>query len=203
YTVLQRCIDCVWIFRIDLRTKTVAAVCNEPVRIDNTGSAARLRWPAKTVIILCAAVNVVEGFRVVGGDVVELRYRQILFEVPVLATIVALINTAVTTDEIVIRISRIDPDIVIVDVLVLLAEAAYCATTVIRNHQKDVHYVNAIDVFRIGNDASVVHRTAIEFIAPFPTATAIWRAKDSTTSIGGFHRRIDHVRVDWRDCETN
>ncbi len=92
-----------------------------------------------------------------------------------------------------IGVVRIDPDVVIVDVFVSLAETTQRAAAVVRDHQKHVHDVDAIDVFWIGNDARVVHRRRIKLVAPFPTAAAIARAKDSAAAIGGFDSRIDHV----------
>ena len=117
HAVLQRRIDRVRIFRIDLRSKTVATVGYKPVGVGDAGSAARARRTTKTEVVLRAAVNVVERFRVVGGDVVELRDRKILFEVPVRAAIETLVNSAVATNQIMIGVGRIDPDVVIVDVL--------------------------------------------------------------------------------------
>jgi hypothetical protein len=92
-----------------------------------------------------------------------------------------------------IRIRRVDPDVMIVDVFVFLTQPPHSPATIVRDHQKNIHHVNAIDVFRIRNDASVVHRSGVKLITTFPTAPAIRRAKDSTATIGGFDRRVDHI----------
>src|SRR5262245_55603784 len=78
HTMLQRSINYVWIFRINLRTKTITAVSYKPVRIDNARSATRSRWTTKAEIVLGSTVDVVERLRVVGCNVVELRDWQVL-----------------------------------------------------------------------------------------------------------------------------
>src|SRR5215207_373161 len=193
HAVLKCRIDGVWIFRIYLRTKTIAAICDKPVGVGDTRSTARARWATKAEIILCAAIDVVKRLSVVGGDVVKLRYGKVLFEVPGLTSIETFVNATVATNEIVVRVLWIDPDIVIVYVFISLAEAANSAAAIIRHHQKHVHDVDALDVFRIRDDTGVVHRSRIKFIAPFPTTTAIARAKDSATAISSFDSRIDYV----------
>src|ERR1043165_1044313 len=75
HAVLQRRVYRVWILRIDLRAKTGAALSDKPIAVDDARSAAGARGTTKTVVVLRAAVNVVERFRIVGGDVVELRHR--------------------------------------------------------------------------------------------------------------------------------
>src|ERR1051325_8762546 len=131
HAVLQRRINGIRIFRIDLRTETIAAIGDEPVGIDDARRAASARWTTKAEVVLRAAVDVVERLRVVGGDVVKLRHRKVLFEVPVLAAIVTLVNAAVATDEVMIGVRRLDPDVVIVDVLVLLPKTAQRAAAIV------------------------------------------------------------------------
>ena len=194
--MLQRCIDRVRIFRIDLRTKAVAAVGDKPVGIDNAGSTARARWSTETEVVLGSAVDVVERLGVVGGDVIELRHRQVRLEVPVHAPIETLVDTAVAADEVMIGIVWIDPDVVIIDVLRSLAETAQGAASVVGHHEKDVHHVDAIYLFWIGDDASVVHRGRVKLVAAFPTAAAIARSENTTLAISRFDGGIDDIRID-------
>src|SRR5258705_6977037 len=49
----------------------------------------------------------------------------------------------------------------------------------------------------------VVHCALIKLIAPLPTAATITRAKDTAFAIGGFDSRIDHVRINRRDRQSN
>ena len=92
-----------------------------------------------------------------------------------------------------IRVVRIDPDFMVINVLRFFTETPQRPAPVIRNHQKDVHHINAIDVFRIGDDARVVHRARVEFVASLPASAAIVRAKDATLSIRGFNRGVDYI----------
>ena len=77
----------------------------------------------------------------------------------------------------------IDPDFVIVDVLGSLAQPSQRAATIIGDHQENVHHVDPIDVLRIGDDVRVVHGAGVEFVALFPTAAAVARAKDAAFAI--------------------
>src|SRR5439155_16719349 len=116
-TGLKFSVDCIWIFRIDLRAETVAALSHPPIAVDDARSVARARWSTKREVVLRATEDVVERRRVVSGHVIELRDRQIVLEVPVRAAIPALVNSAVATNQIMICVVRIDPDFVIVYVL--------------------------------------------------------------------------------------
>ena len=87
--------------------------------------------PPKLKVVLRAAVNVVERLRVVGRDVIELRDWQVLFEIPVRAAIVTLINAAVATNQVMIGVGGIDPDFVVVDVLRSFTQTSQRAATVV------------------------------------------------------------------------
>src|SRR5438876_4006719 len=62
----------VWIFRIDLSTKTIAALCHKPISVDDARRVARARGPTESVVVLSAAENVIERRRVVSRNVIEL-----------------------------------------------------------------------------------------------------------------------------------
>src|SRR5581483_2274077 len=87
-------------------------------------NAARARWSAQSVVVLRAAVDVVEGTVFIHGDVVELRNRQVGQEGPVLAAVEALVDAAVATHAIVAWAPRIDPDHVIVHMSPFLSQAS-------------------------------------------------------------------------------
>src|SRR5262245_44280817 len=132
--VLRLGVDRIRIFLIYLRAKTIASVGNKPIGIRDPGSAPCAGWTTKTEVVLRTAINVVERLRVVSRDVVEPCNWKVLFEIPGLAAIKTLINTAVAADEIVIGIVGIDPDVVIIDVLVAFAEPSQRAAAVVRHH---------------------------------------------------------------------
>src|SRR5712675_1708054 len=85
---LQFGINRVWIFRIDLSAKTVAALSDEPIGVDDPGGIARARWTTERVIVLRAAKHIIERRRVVGGDVIKLSDGQIALEKPIRAAVV-------------------------------------------------------------------------------------------------------------------
>src|SRR6185503_5861747 len=99
--------------------------------------------------------------------------------------VVTFIKSAVASDQIVIRIVWIDPDFVIVDVLGSFTEPPQGPAAIVRNHQKHVHHIEAIDVLRIGDNSRVVHGGHVILVAPFPATTAIVRTKDAALAIGG------------------
>ena len=114
---LQLGVNRVRIFRINLGAKSVTTLRNPPVTVDDARRIARARWPAKRKIVLRAAEHVVERHRIVGRHIVKLRNRQVAFEIPVCAAVKTFIDAAVTADEVVIIISRINPNLVVIDVL--------------------------------------------------------------------------------------
>src|SRR6185436_16604254 len=118
-----------------------------PVAVDDAGSAAGSRRAAESEVVLRAPKDVIERRRIVYGHIVKLCDWQVALEMPISCTIVTLINSAVTADEIMIGVVGIDPDFVIVDVLGFFAQTAQCSSAVIGNHQKNVHHIKAIDVF--------------------------------------------------------
>src|SRR5437764_7090797 len=116
-TVLKLSVDGVRIFRIDLRAETVAALCDPPIAVDDARSVACARWAAERKVVLRAREHVVERCRVVSRYIIQLGDRQIILKVPVRSAVPALVNAAVTTNQIMICVVRIDPDFMIVDVL--------------------------------------------------------------------------------------
>jgi hypothetical protein len=85
--------------------EAVAALGDEPVGVGDAVDAARARRAAQREVVLGAAVDVVERRRLVGGDVVELRDRQVVEEAPVGAAVVALVNAAVAADPVEVGVS--------------------------------------------------------------------------------------------------
>src|SRR6185312_2856342 len=103
------------------------------------------------------------------------------------ASVIALINSAITTHKVMIVVVRIDPNVVIVDVLGSFTKSSQRTAAIIGNHQKHIHHIDAIDIFGISNNARVVHCGYVVFIAAFPTPAAVAGAEDATLSIGGFN----------------
>ena len=109
------------VLRIGAALKAVTAGGHEPVGVGDAVLGPRPRRAAEGEVVLRAAIHVIERQRVVDVELVELSDRQIGEELVALAAVEALVQPAVAADEQVIAVVRIDPDDVIVDVLVPLA----------------------------------------------------------------------------------
>src|SRR4029434_5356376 len=109
------------------------------------------------------------------------------------------VNPAIATDQVMFCIVWIDPDVVVIDVFRLLTESAQRSTTIIGDHQENIHHVNSIYVFWVRDDTSVIHRGRVEFIPTLPTTAAIRGTKDSTFPTRSFDGDIDNVWIHWRD----
>ena len=96
--VLERRIDSVRVFRINLAAKAVASIGNEPIGIRYARSAACARRSADTEVVLRAAIDVVKRRGVIGCDIVKLGDGQVLLKLPIRTPVVALVNTAVAAN---------------------------------------------------------------------------------------------------------
>src|SRR5262249_14694314 len=137
FAILQLCIYGIGILGIDDRLEPVAALGNEPVRVGDTRSADCPRGPAETEVILSPAVNIVEGPGVVHGDIVELCHRKVRPEGPGLGPVKALIDSAITTNQIVVGVVGIYPHGVVIDMLALPSQASEGFASVVRDHYPD------------------------------------------------------------------
>ena len=102
-----------------------------------------------------------------------------------------------------IRIGGVDPQRVVVDVLVPLTRRAERATAVVGHHDADVHGVDAIHVVRIGEDLAVVQTDGIVAAHALPRHAAVLRAVEAATLVRGFDDRVDHVRIFWGHGEAD
>ncbi len=201
--VLRLGINRVGIDRVHLRPEAVAARGYEPVRIWNAGEIVRARRPAPGKVVLGPAAHVVERRCVVDGHVVELHRRQIGLELPFLGVVPGFVQAAVGAQQPVLGVLRIDPQRVVVHVMVDFVHAVQRLAAVERLAQKHVHHEDAVDVLRIGHDARVVHRSLIEFVALLPRCALIGRAENSALAVSRFNRRIHHVRILRRNRQPN
>ncbi len=117
----------------------VAADGDEPVLVRDARAVERARRAAQRVVVLGAAVDVVEGLRVVDRHPVELGDRQVLEEALGRAAVEGLVDAAVAADEEVVGVVGVDPQGVVVDVLVLLADPLEGLAAVDGDLQEGVH----------------------------------------------------------------
>src|SRR5436853_2674223 len=168
YSVLQFGVTGIGILRIDMGSEAVPALSDKPIRVYDARGASRTRRTSKAVVVLSAAVYIIERRGVVDGYIIELRYRQVGFEGPVGAAVKAFINASVASSQVIGRVVRIDPQRMIVYVLGFLAETAQGASAVVANHIISIGHIDSVYVLWVGNDLSVIHRRCIEFVAPLP-----------------------------------
>src|SRR5260370_25739579 len=123
--------DRVRILRIGAAVDSLAALRDEAIGIRYAACVLSARRAAKAVVVLRTAVDVVERLRVIHGNVIELRDRQIGFENPVLALVETLVHDAVAAHQIAIVVLGIDPDLVIVHVLAAAGKRRQRAAAVV------------------------------------------------------------------------
>src|SRR5205085_2641852 len=103
---------------IHARVEAIAPMRDEAIAVSNAARIPGPRGTAKAEIVLRAAIYVIEWHCVIHCDVIELRDRQVGLEYPVLSLVEAFINAAVTAHHVTAIVLGIDPDLVIVDMLV-------------------------------------------------------------------------------------
>ena len=69
------------------------------------------------------------------------------------AAVERLVDAAVAADDEMVGVVRVDPRPVIVDVLQMLAYAVKRLAAVVGDLEVDVDGVNAVDIFRVGEDS--------------------------------------------------
>ena len=115
-TILILGVDGVRVFWIDAALETVPAKKNVPVAIGGAVGTHRACRPAQGAVVLRAAVYPVErGVSLFTCDIVKLGDRQIGGVLPIGGPVEALVNAAVTAYQVVVRIARVDPDFVVVN----------------------------------------------------------------------------------------
>src|SRR5258706_13434884 len=91
-----------------MRIKAIPASDSEPVGIGNARRISRLARPAPRTVILQAAIDVI-GLAHVGGNSIELRRRNSVYEFPCVSLIVTDVESAIVYDQKVLAVLRIDP----------------------------------------------------------------------------------------------
>ncbi len=124
---------------VDHRVEPVAEDGHEPVAVANAVNVIGPRGPSLGCVVLSAAIDVVEGSVVVDRDLVKLGDRQVLGVAVGLAAVPGLVQPAITADDQVVGIPRVDPERVIVDVLPPLPQRAKRLAAVLGDLEQGVH----------------------------------------------------------------
>ena len=152
----------------------------------------RPRRAAERAVVLRAAVDVVDRRGVVDFDVVELRDRQVAEELPQSPAVPRLVQSAVAALEQVIGVVGIDPDVVVVDVLVALADGPERASAVQRHLRLHARHVQLVGVLRIRMDVLVVHRLRLHVGAALPAVARVVGGVDRGV-LGGLDLGVDQA----------
>ena len=201
-SVLPLAVDDVGIRRVHLRLEAVAAEGDEPVLVGDALAADRPRRPPHGVVVLRAAVDVVERLVVVHRHAVELRDGQVGMEPPGAAAVPGFVHAAVVADDEVVGVVRIDPQRVAVHVHAAPLDVPPGAAAVLGHVQEGVEHVHAIDLVRVAHDLVVIHRGRTGVVAhPRPRRAAIGAAEEAGQAVLRLDDRVDDVGVRRRDAQ--
>jgi hypothetical protein len=163
---------------VDRRTEAVAAGERDPVADgDALADPTRERGPAPGAVVLQTAVDAVR-IRGVDVDLVPLAQREVVDLVPGLGAVLRLVQTAVTGEQHVVAVLRVDPQRVEVDVhrALHLAEALAAVGALEDRHAAGPH---DIDVARVDGDLAEVEGPVREAVHALPGQTAVVAPEDA------------------------
>ena len=200
--VLGLTVDDVLVFGINLRFEAIASIGNEPVGVHDAVLASGARRTALRVVVLGSTVNIVEGQRIVNGNLVELGDGKVRVVLPILGCVEGFVESAVATNEPMLGVLWIDPHAVVVDVLALLPGHFEGFATVLGVLQPGIHAIHGVDIMRMANDLLVVVATGLKARHFCPALTAIAGSVESSI-FGCRDNCVNDVRVRRRDIEAN
>ena len=181
---LTRRVDDVRIARLDAGLEAVAAAGHPPVAHPDADAVHRPRRSALRLVVLCAAADVVERQRVVHGDAIELRDRQVVEVPPRFAFVPRLVRAAVVADHDVVLVLRVHPHRVEVHVdAVHVRHARPALAAVTRPLEVRVGRPNRVVADRVDEDFLVVAGIAAAVCARRAAAASTTSA--ATTSATG------------------
>ncbi len=202
--VLPLAVDGVGVGGVDDGLIAVAADGDEPVLVGDARTVEGPGRPSEGVVVLGAAVDVVERLRVVDRDPVELGDRQVFEEAVGGAAIPGLVDAAVAADQQVVGVVGVDPQGVVVDVLLLLPDPVEGLAAVEGDLEEGVHAVDPVDVVGVGEDLVVVLRAAGDVVRHLrPALAAIRGAEEPALVALRLDHRVEDVGVGGRDVHAD
>jgi len=202
--VLRLRVDDVRIIRVDDGLEAVPTGRDEPIGVDDAVDRPRPRRPSDREVVLRPAVHVVERRRVVEGDLVELREREVLRPGPGRAPVVRLVQAAVAPRDQVLGVAGVDPEDVVVHVLERLSDLVERLSSVLRDLHPGVHGIDAGLDLRVDEDLLVVLRARRDVVAPLlPRPSLIGRSVEPPGLVGGLDDGVDDVGARRRDGEAD
>ena len=137
------------------------------------------------------------------GNIVELHCRQIRFEFPGFGIIPGLVHAAVGAQQPVLGVIGINPDRMIVAVMIHFIYFVEGFAAVERLAQFHAHHENAIDILGIGHNPGVVHRALIEFVAALPCCALVRGAENSAFPIRRLDAGVNHIGISRRNSQAD
>ena len=154
--VLPFAVDDIGIDRIDAGLEAIAADGDEPVFAGDACGADGAGGPALGVVVLGAAIDVIERRGGVQAHLVELGDGQVLLVVPGSTAIASFVDPAVAPHEQVVSVVGVDPQRMVIDVLAADGNPPEARPAILGDLQKGVERVDAIDIMRIADQFVVV-----------------------------------------------
>ena len=198
--VLPFGIDDVWILGINCCKEAITAHGHKPIGIGDAVGAGGTRGTTQCVVVLRAAIDVVERRAFIHRHTVELCHRQVRLVMPVCTAIPGFINAAIVAVDQMIGVGGVNPQRMIINVLVFFTETLPGFSAVFSHVIEGIHRVHPIRVFRIGYQLLVILRTAGHIVShPVPAFTAIIRTIYPTFfRIRCFNNGVNHIWVSRR-----
>ena len=195
------------IFGIERDAVAVSAHGDVPVPVAHAFHVRGPRGTQQRSQVLRAAQHVVERLRIVEGELVELRDRQVREMPPSRAVVERLVETGVGAHEQVVAVVRIDPHRVVVAVLLASrSQVVEGPAAVARDLEKHVHLIHQVGILRGGLDLLVVMRagTAGDVgVAALPALALVARAVEASLLVVRLDGRVDQFGVGGGHGETD
>ncbi len=142
-----------------MRFKSITKYGYKPFVIVDSGCSVCSGRPAQSEIILSSTIDIIKWLCIISGYFIELCYRKIGEKSPCLTAIKRLIYTTIIPVQQVTRIFRIDPQRVVINMLILLAYVVERLSTIFRNSGISIHYIHQIHIYRISDHFLIIITT--------------------------------------------
>ena len=170
--------------RIRLLVHPVAEIGLAPVAVQDADLVLGGARPHPRMSVLSSRIDIV-GLVHVHGDPVELTERDVVHFSPVKGAVPRQIESTVTSEDEMFRISRVDPECMMVavhaDVIARrhISIGLEARAAVLGHVERRGEHVHAVRVGRVDENLAVVHRSRVELVDSLPTLAAIRRAIDA------------------------
>jgi hypothetical protein len=190
-TVLALEVDLIRIIGVDTAVESVTAPYANPIFVQRTAVARAMRG-SHAAVVLKTAVDLVAA-RGIEIDVIELADRELVVVVPRVAAVERFVKPAVTADEDVTPVTRVDPHRVSVGMNVLAAVRREGRAAILRPMHRNAEHPLMGVVVRIDLVAGEVHRTRVQRIDARPRHALVLRAVEAAVFVAVERLLTHHV----------